>query len=65
MSGRWFQFYLLGVREISDILSNILPLPLLLGVPQGSILGPLATFINMQFVKVCVMLLFADDTNIY
>lgn len=67
---QWFKSYLTGrtqktkfMNECSSQIENKL------GVPQGSILGPLLfiLYINdiCQVVKHCVVKLFADDTSIY
>ena len=66
----WFQSYLcswLQTVSINNQLSNYLPI--VSGVPQGSILGPLLflVFINdlPTYINTAKLLLFADDTKCY
>ena len=66
----WFKCYLEGrsqLVQVGDCQSSIRPV--LSGVPQGSILGPLLflIFVNDMFsvVSHCSLLLFADDAKLY
>ena len=66
----WFSSYLslrTAVTSINNITSS--PKPVTVGVPQGSILGPLLFLIYInelpQCLKHCKSILYADDTLIY
>lgn len=66
----WFRSYLMNrcqVTAIENNLSSCQPVPL--GVPQGSILGPLLFLIYVNdlpnFIEKCEISLYADDTVIH
>ncbi len=66
---KWFTSYLTGRKQtvcIDEALSN--PLPVNVGVPQGSILGPLVFILYLNdlpsSVKNCNSGMYADDTEI-
>ena len=66
----WFQQYLLGRYHCVDINNHLSDyLPVLSGVPQGSILGPLLFVIYIndlpQSIKDSLVFLFADDARCF
>jgi len=66
---RWFQSYLTGRSQSVSIDGHLSdPLPVTIGVPQGSILGPLLflLFLNdlPSVTENCLANMFADDTEI-
>lgn len=70
MALKWFESYLKNRKQtvkIGDTISNELENNL--GVPQGSILGPLLFILYINFIssclKYCSVKMFADDTLVY
>ena len=66
----WFQSYLTGRAQYVTVNGHVSgSLPVLCGVPQGSVLGPLLFLIYVNDLpsvsKVLRFYLFADDTSIY
>lgn len=66
---RWFQSYLRNRCQsvrIDDVIST--PQDISYGVPQGSILGPILfiIFVNdiSEYIKDCLLVLYADDTQL-
>ena len=63
----WFKSYLSSREQVVSI-GNCLssPKPITVGVPQGSILGPLLFIIDLpQCLRQCKIILYADDTLIF
>ena len=66
----WFQSYLTGRSQYVSVNGHVsTTLPIVCGVPQGSVLGPLLFLIYVNDLasvsKVLKFYLFADDTSIY
>ena len=66
----WFRSYLTDREQCTEFGSTISPkLPIVCGVPQGLILGPLLFLLNINdIINSCSnskLSLFADDTNVF
>ena len=66
---KWFQDYLTNRQQVVDVDSTVSDQqPMQLGVPQGSILGPILFLIYVNDINNCVntaeFVKFADDTTI-
>ena len=70
VANTWLRNYLKGRSQTVKIQSSAsLPLQLKVGVPQGSILGPLLFLLYINDIPECIhhgkLRLFADDTNVF
>ena len=63
---KWFESYLNNRKQKTSCGNDIsAALPVTIGVPQGSILGPLLFLVYINAVKNSEVTLYADDTVLY